>query len=67
MEQHFTGLFISNFTMGGTFKAFGIIYVGLLDVFGAGEFTTSLATTVHSVVCIFACEFSIYDFNSLST
>ena len=37
----------------------------LLDVFRAGEFTTSLATTVHSVVCIFACEFSFYDYKSL--
>ena len=49
---YFLALFIVNFTMGDTFQAFGVIYVGLLDLHSAGEFTTSLTSMVHSDVSV---------------
>ena len=45
--------------MGDTFQAFGVIYVGLLDLHPAGEFTTSLTSMVHSIVCTLGCKCNI--------
>ena len=48
--------FISNLTMGGTFKSFGVIYVGLIELYDAGEFTTSLASMSNTVITCIGCE-----------
>ena len=42
--------------VGGTYQAFGVIYIGLLDLFEAGEFTTSLVSTVYMVFSCIGCE-----------
>lgn len=42
--------------VGGTYQAFGVIYIGLLELFEAGEFTTSLVSTVYMVFSCIGCE-----------
>ena len=51
----FQPMFLYNVTLGGTSKAFGVIYVGLIDLFGAGELQTSLVTVIYTVCSCTGC------------
>ncbi len=44
------------FFMGGSLKAFGVIYVELLDFFDAGEFLSSLPSTINTLTGVFSGE-----------
>ena len=43
--------------LGGTFKGFGVIYIGLIDLHRAGEFKTSLVNTVYTAFSCVGCEY----------
>ncbi len=43
-------------TLGGTYKAFGVLYIGLVDLFRAGEFRTSLVSVVYSGCSCVGCQ-----------
>ena len=45
--------------MGGTFKGFGVIYIGLIDLHRAGEFKTSLVNTVYTAFSCVGCEYDM--------
>ena len=46
----FSALFMALFFVGGAFKAFGVVYVQLLDTYKAGELLTSSVSTVNLVM-----------------
>ena len=50
-----SAMFLYNVTLSGTSKAFGVIYVGLIGLFGAGELQTSLVTVVYTVCSCTGC------------
>ncbi len=54
-EKSVAALVVYNVTLAGTYNVFGVMYVGLLDTFGAGEFCTSLVIVVYSVFSGFGC------------
>ena len=43
--------------MGGTFKSFGVIYIGLVELYQAGEFTTSLVSVINTVIGCIGCKY----------
>ena len=45
-----------NMTLGGTTNSFGVMYVGLIDLFRAGEFQTSLVSVTYSVCSCLGCK-----------
>ncbi len=48
-QLSFSAMFTNCFILSGCLKAFGVIYLELLDMYNAGEFVTSLASTMNTL------------------